>query len=101
MVEATAQPYEDLTVFKSNPVIIELLKEKGALLSATTYEHSYPHCWRCHNPIIVRATEQWFIGMETPMITSEGTATTFRQRALDEIKQVVLGPLGEKSASPT
>jgi isoleucyl-tRNA synthetase len=95
-----AQPYEDLTVFKSNPVIIELLKEKGALLSATTYEHSYPHCWRCHNPIIVRATEQWFIGMETPMLTPEGAATTFRQRALDEIKQVVWDPAwGEERIS--
>ena len=30
-------------------------------------EHSYPHCWRCHNPVIFRATEQWFISMETPM----------------------------------
>jgi isoleucyl-tRNA synthetase len=94
------QPYEDLTVFKSNPVIIELLKEKGALLSSTTYEHSYPHCWRCHNPIIVRATEQWFIGMETPMITPEGAETTFRQRALDEIKQVVWDPAwGEERIS--
>jgi isoleucyl-tRNA synthetase len=95
-----AQPYEDLTVFKSNAPIIELLKEKGALLSATTYEHSYPHCWRCHNPIIVRATEQWFIGMETPMTTPEGIATTFRQRALDEIKQVVWDPAwGEERIS--
>jgi isoleucyl-tRNA synthetase len=95
-----AQPYEDLTVFKSNAPIIELLKEKGALLSATTYEHSYPHCWRCHNPIIVRATEQWFIGMETPMTTPEGVATTFRQRALDEIKQVVWDPAwGEERIS--
>jgi isoleucyl-tRNA synthetase len=92
--------YEDLTVFKSNPVIIELLKEKGALLSATSFEHSYPHCWRCHNPIIVRATEQWFINMETPMITAEGTETTFRQRALDEIKQVVWDPAwGEERIS--
>jgi isoleucyl-tRNA synthetase len=96
----TAQPYEDLTVFKSNPAIIEILKEKGALLSATTYEHSYPHCWRCHNPIIVRATEQWFIGMETPMINPEGAETTFRQRALDEIKQVVWDPAwGEERIS--
>jgi isoleucyl-tRNA synthetase len=95
-----AQPYEDLTVFKSNPVIIELLEEKGALLSATTYEHSYPHCWRCHNPIIVRATEQWFIGMETPMTTPQGVATIFRQRALDEIKQVVWDPAwGEERIS--
>jgi isoleucyl-tRNA synthetase len=86
------EPYDGLTVFKSNPVIIELLKEKGALLSATSFEHSYPHCWRCHNPVIVRATEQWFIGMETPMVTPEGSETTFRQRALDEIKKVVWDP---------
>ena len=95
-----AQPYEDLTVFKSNPVIVELLRERGALLSATSFEHSYPHCWRCHNPIIVRATEQWFIGMETPMFTEQGTKTTFRQRALDEIKQVVWDPAwGEERIS--
>jgi isoleucyl-tRNA synthetase len=94
------QSYEDLTVFKSNAPIIELLKEKGALLSATTFEHSYPHCWRCHNPVIVRATEQWFIGMETPMTTPEDAVTTFRQRALDEIKQVVWDPAwGEERIS--
>ncbi|WP_348269006.1 isoleucine--tRNA ligase [Edaphobacter paludis] len=94
------EPYEGLTVFKSNPVIIELLKEKGALLSATSFEHSYPHCWRCHNPVIVRATEQWFIGMETPMFTPEGSETTFRQRALDEIKKVVWDPAwGEERIS--
>ena len=113
-------PYEDLTVFKSNPLIIELLREKGALLSDTSFEHSYPHCWRCHNPVIVRATEQWFIGMETPIPTpatelgtpgldsetwvSTGanakTTETFRQRALDEIKQVVWDPTwGEERIS--
>jgi isoleucyl-tRNA synthetase len=96
----STQPYEDLTVFKSNPIIIELLREKGALLSATSFEHSYPHCWRCHNPVIVRATEQWFIGMDTPMITEQGTETTFRQRALDEITQVVWDPAwGEERIS--
>jgi isoleucyl-tRNA synthetase len=102
------QPYEGLTIFKSNPVIIDLLKEKGALLSASSFEHSYPHCWRCHNAIIVRATEQWFINMETPMPTPmleyaqarnaainaprEALVTTFRQRALDEIKRVNWDP---------
>jgi isoleucyl-tRNA synthetase len=86
------QPYEGLTVFKSNAVIIDLLKEKGALLYATTFEHSYPHCWRCHNPVITRATEQWFIAMETPMPADDGTPTTFRQRALDEIKRVTWDP---------
>ncbi len=88
----TAQPYEGLTVFKSNPVILELLKEKGALLSATSFEHSYPHCWRCHNPVIVRATEQWFIAMDTPMPAPDGTESTLRQRALDEIKRVTWDP---------
>jgi isoleucyl-tRNA synthetase len=59
------------------------------------FEHSYPHCWRCHNPVIFRATEQWFIGMETPM---EGT--TFRQRALAEIKRVKWDPAwGEERIS--
>jgi isoleucyl-tRNA synthetase len=81
------QTYEGLTVFKSNSVIVELLKEKGALLAASSFEHSYPHCWRCHNPVITRATEQWFIDMETQMGDS-----TFRQRALDEIKTVTWDP---------
>ena len=79
--------FEGLTVFKSNAPITELLRDKGALLAATHFEHSYPHCWRCHNPVIVRATEQWFIGMETPM-----DGSTFRQRALEEIDKVVWDP---------
>jgi isoleucyl-tRNA synthetase len=94
------QVYEDLTIFKSNAPIIELLRERGALLSATSFEHSYPHCWRCHNPVIVRATEQWFIGMETPMQRADGSETTFRQRALDEITEVVWDPAwGEERIS--
>jgi isoleucyl-tRNA synthetase len=85
-------PYEDLTVFKSNPVIIELLREHSALLSATAFEHSYPHCWRCHNPVIVRATEQWFIEMDKEMVAPDGSPTTYRQRALDEIANVTWDP---------
>jgi len=81
------EPYEGLNVFKSNAVIVELLKEKGALLGYAEITHSYPHCWRCHKPVIVRATEQWFIGMETPM-----DETTFRQRALAEIDKVTWDP---------
>ncbi|MGA1983293.1 MAG: isoleucine--tRNA ligase [Acidobacteriaceae bacterium] len=86
------QPYEGLTVFKSNPVIIELLKEKGALLGESKLEHSYPHCWRCHNPVITRATEQWFIAMDTPMAAPDGSKTTLRERALAEIKTVKWDP---------
>jgi isoleucyl-tRNA synthetase len=108
------ESFEGLTVFESNKPITELLRERGALLSATFFEHSYPHCWRCHNPVIVRATEQWFISMETPMPTVEAEVaaaqndaepsgaktTTFRQRALDEIKRVVWDPAwGEERIS--
>ncbi len=96
------QPYEGLTVFESNKVITQVLRDAGALLSASEFEHSYPHCWRCHNPVIVRATEQWFIGMETPMAEpgSEKLTTTFRQRALDDIKTVVWDPAwGEERIS--
>jgi isoleucyl-tRNA synthetase len=95
-----AQLYEGLTVFQSNKAITQVLREHGALLSASEFEHSYPHCWRCHNPVIVRATEQWFIGMETPIPTEDGGETTFRQAALDAIKTVVWDPAwGEERIS--
>ncbi|MGH9516105.1 MAG: isoleucine--tRNA ligase [Terriglobales bacterium] len=80
--------YDGLQVFKANQPIIELLKSRGALLHEEKVEHSYPHCWRCHNPVIFRATEQWFISMETPM----PGGGTFRSRALDEIKNVKWDP---------
>ncbi|MHB1701576.1 MAG: isoleucine--tRNA ligase [Acidobacteriaceae bacterium] len=102
--------YEGLTIFKANAPIIELLKSRGVLMGRQDIHHSYPHCWRCHNPVIFRATEQWFISMETPMIEPAltkqeelqrlagittripGAKTTFRQRALDEIKRVAWDP---------
>jgi isoleucyl-tRNA synthetase len=84
--------YDGLQIFKANPAIIELLEARGALMGKSKIEHSYPHCWRCHNPVIFRATEQWFISMETPMIAPDGAATTFRQRTLDEIANVVWDP---------
>lgn len=46
---------------EANKIILDLLKEKNRLLYAGSVKHSYPHCWRCHNPIIFRAIEQWFI----------------------------------------
>jgi isoleucyl-tRNA synthetase len=51
-------------VHKANKAIIALLKEKNALLAEEKISHSYPHCWRCKNPVIFRATEQWFISMK-------------------------------------
>ncbi len=79
--------YDGKTVFKANEPIIELLKSRGVLLGGGKIEHSYPHCWRCHNPVIFRATEQWFISMEGQVEDS-----TLRQRSLDEIKNVKWDP---------
>ncbi len=52
---------EGVHVQKANQKIIELLREKKALLFQENYRHSYPHCWRCKNPVIFRATKQWFL----------------------------------------
>jgi len=52
-------------VFKANPLIVEALKSKGLLLGHGSLGHSYPHCWRCKQPVIFRATEQWFVSMQT------------------------------------
>jgi isoleucyl-tRNA synthetase len=92
--------YEGKTVWEANPSIIELLQSRGNLMGRADIYHSYPHCWRCHNPVIFRATEQWFIGIDTPLKNSDGTETTFRQRALDEIKRVKWDPAwGEERIS--
>lgn len=69
-------------VFKANPLIVEHLRERGVLVHAETLTHQYPHCWRCKNPIIFRATEQWFVAMDN------GQQGSLRQRALKEIRKV-------------
>ncbi len=51
-------------VFKANSLIVQQLKDSGSLVKDESLTHSYPHCWRCKNPVIFRATEQWFISME-------------------------------------
>jgi isoleucyl-tRNA synthetase len=51
-------------VFEANPKIVEFLRGRGALLFAEDYSHRYPHCWRCKNPVIFRATPQWFISLD-------------------------------------
>ncbi len=61
-------------VFKANPKIVERLKENGRLLGQGSLNHSYPHCWRCKQPVIFRATEQWFVSMETNELRTEALA---------------------------
>jgi isoleucyl-tRNA synthetase len=56
--------FAGLNVFEANPKIVEFMRERGVLLFTENYEHRYPHCWRCKNPVIFRATPQWFIAMD-------------------------------------
>ncbi|MGC2620581.1 MAG: isoleucine--tRNA ligase, partial [Acidobacteriaceae bacterium] len=81
--------YDGKTVFQANPAIIELVASRGALMGRSDIFHSYPHCWRCHKPVIFRATEQWFINIDHEMTLNDGSKIKFRQRALDEIKNSV------------
>jgi isoleucyl-tRNA synthetase len=66
-------------VFKANPQIVQHLRDQGVLVHGEQITHSYPHCWRCKNPVIFRGTEQWFISMEE---------TGLRQKSLAEIDKV-------------
>ena len=75
--------FQGLGVWEANPEIIELLRRQGALLLAEEAGHSYPHCWRCKQPIIFRATEQWFISMEK---------NGLREKALQAIDRVTWIP---------
>ncbi len=70
-------------VWDANAIVMEILEKAGALAAHRKIDHSYPHCWRCHNPTIFRATEQWFVGMDR---------NELRQRALDAIKTVKWKP---------
>ena len=68
---------EGIPYYKGNSVVIEKLEKCGALLSQQDIQHSYPHCWRCKNPVIYRATPQWFVKVDK-----------FRKQTLEEIKKV-------------
>jgi isoleucyl-tRNA synthetase len=75
--------FAGMFVFKANTAVNQKLKEVNALLQEETVTHSYPHCWRCKNPIVFRATEQWFISMDS---------NNLRDKTLKEIMQVTWIP---------
>src|SRR5215468_4981119 len=77
--------YKGKDVFTANPIVVKLLGDRGALLGHHNYKHSYPHCWRCHNPVIFRATEQWFIKMDQ---AAHGAILTLRAETLEKIRGV-------------
>jgi len=79
----TGGPWGGMEVNEANPHIIEWLRERGTLIMHEDISHSYPHCWRCKNPVIFRATSQWFVSMDQ---------TDLRGKALDELKGVRFFP---------
>ena len=76
--------YRGKTVFEANHAIVELLKSRGALVGEPhLLEHSYPHCWRCHQPVIFRASFQWFFEMDHDRL---------RERTLDVVARTRWSP---------
>jgi len=78
-----AGAYAGRPVFESNEAIVDELRARGALLQVERLKHSYPHCWRCKNPLIFRATEQWFLRVDH---------ADLRATALREIDRVAWVP---------
>jgi len=76
-----AGKHEGLTYKEGNIAIIEELTQNGSLMKVGKITHSYPHCWRCKNPVVFRATKQWFVSIEA-----------FRNLALSEIEKVQFIP---------
>jgi hypothetical protein len=77
-----AGKYAGMHVKDSNKLIIEDLKEMGYLVYHEKYKHSYPHCWRCKEPLIFRATEQWFMAVEHNDLRNKALKST------DDVKWV-------------
>lgn len=76
-----AGQFEGLHITKQgNQAVIDALSENGNLLAESTITHSYPHCWRCHKPVVFRATEQWFLSLDH---------NDLRKRILSEIENSV------------
>jgi len=76
--------FSGMRVFEANDEIVEFMQQRGVLLFSEKYDHRYPHCWRCKNPVIFRATPQWFIAMDEAQ-----ASRSLREGALDEIEHRV------------
>jgi isoleucyl-tRNA synthetase len=87
--------FAGLTVWEANPRIVALLRERGALVAEVPLTHTYPHCWRCKNPTLFRATDQWFITVD--QAPRGGAAGTLREQALAALPTVQwIPPWGEE-----
>ena len=77
---AEVEHFAGQTVWDANPAIIALLRARGVLVAEVPLDHTYPHCWRCKNPTLFRATEQWFVALDKDGL---------RARTLDAIRRDV------------
>ncbi|HYL79917.1 MAG TPA: isoleucine--tRNA ligase, partial [Candidatus Acidoferrum sp.] len=83
--------FAGMSVWDANAAIIQRLRQDGRLLQVEEFQHQYPHCWRCKNPILFRATNQWFISMDVGDL---------RKRSLEAIRRVRwIPPWGEERIS--
>jgi isoleucyl-tRNA synthetase len=113
---AEVEHFGGMNIFDANPKIVEFLRESGMLLHSEKYQHRYPHCWRCKNPVVFRATPQWFVSMDHTIsdvgfgnadLHNESSAgdeeirspqseipntKSLRRQALDEISRVMWHP---------
>ena len=83
--------FAGMRVFDANPKVEEALHARGRLWHRQDFEHQYPHCWRCHNPVIFLATSQWFVRMdgEAAITGADGQTRTLRQAAQHAIDHEV------------
>lgn len=81
---AGAGPYAGGFIMDAQRAIVADLRDAGLLIAAESYDHSYPHCWRCKNPVVFRATAQWFIAMD---------ANRLRKRIVEQIPSVSWTPV--------
>jgi isoleucyl-tRNA synthetase len=73
---------------EADGAVLKALQESGNLLHRAPYKHNYPHCWRCHGPVIFRTTVQWFMDIDHPLPDGK----THRERSLEEIRRVRWAP---------
>jgi isoleucyl-tRNA synthetase len=85
----TVELFGGQRVFDANPKVEAALAARGRLWHRADVEHSYPHCWRCHNPVIFLATSQWFIRMDGLLGHGPHAGHTVREEALEAVNREV------------
>jgi isoleucyl-tRNA synthetase len=85
----TVELFAGQRVFDANPKIEEALKQRSRLWHRSDFQHSYPHCWRCHHPVIFLATSQWFIRMDARLGAAAAKDSPLRAAALAAIDRDV------------